>query len=83
MKKQVLIRVEVESYDFEQKVLTYAGVPHIGCNEMWVGPAFWQHSTEKVKQYMEQKTTKVPPSAVPQGGGRFAPAPLGLLFVRF
>ena len=54
------IRVGGESYYIKQKVITYAGVPHMGCNEMWVCPAFWPHFTEKVKQYIEkiQQTPK-------------------------
>ena len=60
------------------KVITFAGVPHMGCHEMWVCPAFWPHFTKKVKQYIEQNTTKALPSAAPQGGRRFAPAPLGV-----
>ena len=51
---------EAESYYIEHLVITYAGVPHMGCNEMWVCPAFWPHFTEKVKQYIEkiQQTPK-------------------------
>ena len=35
------------------------------------------------KAIRNNKNNKVPPSAAPQGGGRFAPAPLGLLFFVF
>ena len=66
-----LIRAGGESYYIKQKVITYAGVPHLGCNEMWVCPAFWPHFTKKVKQYIKENTTNT------QGGRRFAPAPLG------
>ena len=61
------LRVGEESYYIKQTVITYAGVPHMGCNEMWACPAFWPHFTEKVKQYIEtiQQT--------PKGAG----APLG------
>ena len=72
------LRADRERHYIKQKVITYAAVPHMGCNEMWVCPAFWPHFTEKVKQYIEQNTTKAPPSAAPQGGRRFAPAPLGV-----
>ena len=60
-----------ESYYIKQKVITYAGAPHMGCNEMWVCPAYWPHFTEKVKQYIEQNTTNT------QGGRREAPVPFG------
>ena len=35
------------------------------------------------KAIRNNKNNKVPPSAAPQRGGRFAPAPLGLLFLYF
>ena len=37
------VRAAEESYYIRQKVITYAGVPHTGCHEMWVCPAFWPH----------------------------------------
>ena len=43
-----------ESYYIGQKVITYAGVPHTGCHEMWVCPAFWPHLSQKVKKYIEK-----------------------------
>ena len=58
------LQADRESHYIKQKVITYAGVPHMGCNEMWVCPAFWPHFTEKVKQYIEQNTTKTGPLGV-------------------
>ena len=47
------VQVEGESYYIEHSVITYAGVPHIECNEIWVCPALWPHFTQKVKQIIE------------------------------
>ena len=47
---QYNVQVDGESYHIKQTVISYAGVPHMGFNETWVCPAFWQHFTEGVKQ---------------------------------
>ena len=51
------------------KVITFAGVPHMGCHEMWVCPAFWPHFTEKVKQYIEKIQQKRCLRQRPKGAG--------------
>ena len=71
-----MILAAEESYYIGQKVITYAGVPHTGCHEMWVCPAFWPHFSQKVKKYIE-KYNKRRLRRRPKGAGASRPPPWG------
>ena len=74
--------MEVESYYIEHLVITYAGVPHMGCNEMWVCPAFWPHFTQKVKQFIEKQQKRASGAGAPRGRALHA-RPLGFVVFVF